>query len=250
MGTISKPESPKKTSSVWFLIVPVIVVVALVGYFVIRERSKVALAPTASVPVSVASSGNPAPATDGDTVDQNAARAAVEAYFSAAAVSDFQKMAELTGGEESHPIVGGYTILRDVGCEADSGKAEDVRWEWEVVFKEAAGEESLRKLRESIPEWRSTATNEAATALSRKHPLLVDIVMSSAGGFATLTPEFFATDGPFLLTACTFLVDAEFQSKAGTRLWKRQNVTAFVATSEARKEAPWIVGARKDIGGS
>ena len=241
MGTITKPTATKP-SSAWLLAVPVVGVILLVCYFIGRDRNVHGEAGIARLTAAAA--------LPSEGFDEKGAKATVEAYFAAAAVSDFEKMTVLTGGDKSHPIVSSYKFLRSEGCKAETGLSQDIRQRWSVLYEEVKAEQSARYLRETIPDWKSLSTSEDLAQFRNDHPFLVNTAMHGEGGAALFSSEFFSKDGPFRIEGCTFLVDAEFQSKAGTRIWKRQYVTAIRPTSGLRQESGWMIGSARDVGQS
>lgn len=240
MRTITLPVAPKgpKSSGSGLTIALVVVVALLVavglwGFLKSRSSPVAKVAETSSVP----------------SRDAALARAALEGYLKAASVSDAQKLLEFSGVAEGHPIVGSYKILREVSCTTEVGSAQEIRGDWERIRAQGELEKSARALQEVNVDWHGLDPTDAFTAFSAKHPLLAGAIHSDAG--LLLFPEnAFSVDGNYEVTACAFVVDLELQSKAGTRLWKREQMTmmrvATVATTPMAGK--WLVIGRQEVG--
>lgn len=251
MGTVSLPPgrpAPERTKNapglltiVLALVVVVLGVVGLRGFLKSRPATP---AKTADAPSATLQGVVPAPLED-----VASARTVLDGYLKAASMSDARKLFEFSGVEEGHPIVGDYKILRDDGCTTETGSAQEVRGVWERIRAAGESEKSARALREMKVDWHGLAPTEEFRAFSVNHPLLAGAVYSDAG-LALFPENAFAVDGPYEVEGCSFVVDLEVQSKAGTRLWKREQVTVMkVATAATTPRAgKWLVIGRQDIG--
>lgn len=223
------------------VLVLALLAVGVNGY--LKSRTKTP-APAAESPSTEVQGVVPAPLED-----VAGARAVLDGYLKAASMSDARSLLEFSGVENGHPIVGGYKILRDEGCTTERGNAQDVRGAWERVRASGESEKAARALREMNVDWHSPAPTDEVTAFSANHPLLAGAVQSDAG-LALFSENAFAVDGRYEVESCSFVVDLEVQSKAGTRLWKREQVTVMkVATAATSPRAgKWLVVGRQDVG--